>query len=263
MTRWILGLVVVARVAHAQAVDGGTARAAELFERGRLDVVQRGDYATACELFAQSYNLDSAPGTALNLGDCNEHLDRLGEALHWFEQAEQAFAAVHDSEREGFAHGRAEAVRARIAASRDGAAAAPVAPKTGSMAAERTGWRITFWISAATAVAGSAMWIYGYNQVQDATDKLCLGGAYSQTHPECPIPSMPLTVSQVEALNSQGNRGRTLTLVGGGAAFLSSALAAVSLYEGYLRPEPKRGHDVVIAPALGAGVAGAVVTGAW
>jgi tetratricopeptide (TPR) repeat protein len=250
MTRWVVpALVVLARVAHAQEADD-KAKSTQMFERGRLDVVQRDDYATACDLFAHSYELDPAPGTALNLGDCNEHLGHLTHAMKWFQRAEQSFAAAHDTEREAFAHARAEAVRARLAAS------APVAR-------DRTGWRISLWVSAATAVAGTALWIYGYNQVQDATDKLCAGGAYWQTNPSCPIPAMPLTQSQVATLNAQGMHGRDLSVIGGGTAFLATAAAAVSLYEGYLRPDPKRGHDIVIAPTLGAGTAGAVISGAW
>jgi len=246
MTRWIVGIVVIARVAYAQPTDGAKARAAELFERGRLDVVQRADYATACALFEQSYGLDMAPGTALNIGDCNEHLGRLADALRWYEEAEHLFAAAQESDRETIAHGRADAVRARMAT--------PAPAASG-----RTAWRATFWISAATTLAGGAVWLYGYNQMNDATDKLCAGGAYTTINASCPVPAMPLTKDQVSALNLQGNRGRTDTIIGGGTAFLASAVAAIALYEGYLRPEPKRAHDVVIVPALG----GAVVSGAW
>jgi hypothetical protein len=244
MTRWVvIALVVLARVAHAQDADD-KARSTQMFERGRVDVVQRDDYATACELFVHSYELDPAPGTALNLGDCNEHLGHLTHAMKWFQRAEQTFAAAHDSEREAFAHARAEAVRARIAASEH-------PPR------DRTGFRVAFWASTAIGAVGTALWIYGYNQVQDATNKLCAGGAYYGSRPECPAPSMPLTSSQVATLNAQGLHGRDLTVIGGVTAFLAGATAAVWLYEGYLRPERKRAHDVVIAPSLG----GAVVMG--
>ncbi|MFO0567610.1 MAG: hypothetical protein U0263_18270 [Polyangiaceae bacterium] len=54
--------------------QGRDATAAEaLFNAGR-DAVKAGDYPTACAKFRESNRLDPAPGTVLNLADCEEHL---------------------------------------------------------------------------------------------------------------------------------------------------------------------------------------------
>lgn len=90
--RVFLPLVVLAlgvARAPAAAADGtGTdpAAAAALFQEGR-DAAKRGDYAAACPKLADSYRLDPAPGTLLNLADCNEHLGKLASAWQLFQQA--------------------------------------------------------------------------------------------------------------------------------------------------------------------------------
>lgn len=88
--RLFLPLMAIAlTTALPAAADGaGTdpAAAAALFQEGR-DAVKRGDYAVACPKLADSYRLDPAPGTLLNLADCNEHLGKIASAWQLFQQA--------------------------------------------------------------------------------------------------------------------------------------------------------------------------------
>jgi len=66
---WLVVIgVAVAATAHAQPVPGGqAAEGARLFEEARV-LVKEGKFAEACEKFTQSYQLDRAAGTQLNLG---------------------------------------------------------------------------------------------------------------------------------------------------------------------------------------------------
>ncbi|NVB80133.1 MAG: hypothetical protein HOV81_17195 [Kofleriaceae bacterium] len=93
-----IGLVVVscALAGTAVADEGGgkQKRADELFEQGRkLLNAAPPDPAGACEKFNEAIKLDpDAPGTMLNLGLCNEKLQKYRTALYWFRKA-QARAA--------------------------------------------------------------------------------------------------------------------------------------------------------------------------
>lgn len=80
--------------ALADEVSGKQQRADELFEQGRkLLNAEPSDPAGACEKFNEAIKLDpDAPGTMLNLGLCNEKLQKYRTALYWFRKA-QARAA--------------------------------------------------------------------------------------------------------------------------------------------------------------------------
>jgi hypothetical protein len=49
--------------------------------------MKRGDTPTACPLFAESQKLDPAPGTLLNLSECEERLGKLTDAWRHIQQA--------------------------------------------------------------------------------------------------------------------------------------------------------------------------------
>ena len=70
-------------VARAQS-DVGAAEA--LFEAGRA-AMEKGDFASACPRFGESERLDPAPGTLLNLADCEEHLGHLARAWEAWKEA--------------------------------------------------------------------------------------------------------------------------------------------------------------------------------
>jgi hypothetical protein len=91
-------VVLASATAHAQDVaddkGGKQKQADELFEQGRkLLNAEPPDPAGACEKFSEAIKLDpEAPGTMLNLGLCNEKLEKFKSALYWFRKA-QARAA--------------------------------------------------------------------------------------------------------------------------------------------------------------------------
>jgi hypothetical protein len=65
-------------VAFAETPDADV-----LFRQGRA-AADVGDYPHACIAFTESLRLDPAPGTVLNLADCEEHMGRLASAWTHF-----------------------------------------------------------------------------------------------------------------------------------------------------------------------------------
>lgn len=89
-------VLLASLAASAPALADGTGTdpvaAAALFQEGR-DAAKRGDYAAACPKLADSYRLDPAPGTLLNLADCTERLGKLASAWQLFQQATEHLAS--------------------------------------------------------------------------------------------------------------------------------------------------------------------------
>jgi len=77
---WIVGAMLVAPLVYAEAPKSA---AQVLFQEGR-DALARGDYPTACDKFQQSDELDPAPGTRLNLGECELQRGRVATAYFLF-----------------------------------------------------------------------------------------------------------------------------------------------------------------------------------
>jgi len=69
----------------------GSDTAAEALFRAGKRAIATGDYPTACQKFDQSQQLEPAPGTLLNLADCEEHLGRLALASEHFNLAALGF----------------------------------------------------------------------------------------------------------------------------------------------------------------------------
>ena len=80
-------------VARAQVVDAAAADA--LFQKGR-EAADKGDFATAAAKFAESQRLDPAPGTLLNLADCEEHLGQTASAWEHYKRAAETMNAGDD-----------------------------------------------------------------------------------------------------------------------------------------------------------------------
>ena len=76
-------VVTTARTALAET------RAEELFQEGRK-AMKASDWPAAVTALAQSYKLEPAPGTLLNLAECELHTQHLVEALEHFKQVEIA-----------------------------------------------------------------------------------------------------------------------------------------------------------------------------
>jgi hypothetical protein len=93
-----LAIVIASSTAFAQEpISERRQRADAAFEQGRKLLNEAGadkeKIAIACEKFDEAIKLDPvAPGTMLNLGLCNEKLEKYKTALYWFRKA-QARAA--------------------------------------------------------------------------------------------------------------------------------------------------------------------------
>lgn len=109
----IASLVVIVWAATTAAAEAQPkAESTRLFEEGR-ELAKTGKFAEACEAFGKSLALDRAPGTALNYGDCLEHLGQLRKAWQMYDEAARAFDKAADS-RAAFARDRAAAVTPKL-----------------------------------------------------------------------------------------------------------------------------------------------------
>jgi tetratricopeptide (TPR) repeat protein len=122
----ILCPALVFTLASAMArADGADPVAAEaLFREGR-SAADAGNYAVACPKFEESYRLDPAPGTLLNLGDCEEHRGQLALALQHYRQLHAELPETDD--RRPIAAARARALELRASKVHSVPAAEPVA----------------------------------------------------------------------------------------------------------------------------------------
>jgi hypothetical protein len=103
-------LLVIAMLAASSLAraDGATATAQSLFDRGKA-AMTKGDYATACPLFAESQRIEPSGGTILHLAACHEGQGKTATAWAEFNQA------LSFARRDGRAD-REKAARDRIAA---------------------------------------------------------------------------------------------------------------------------------------------------
>jgi hypothetical protein len=105
-----LGLGVLAPAAHA---GDGAAAAEELFNQGRK-LLTAGKVKAACPKFAESYRLDPALGSLLNLATCHQLEGRLASAWSEFREAEAQAMRAGDAARQKLAAERAAALEARL-----------------------------------------------------------------------------------------------------------------------------------------------------
>lgn len=111
-------LLFQAGEARAQGEGGSeTARdpaAAEvLFEEGRA-LLKKGLIDAACPKFAESYRLDPALGSLLNLAACHEEQGRLATAWGEYRDAEQVASREGDKKRERFAAQKVRSLEPRL-----------------------------------------------------------------------------------------------------------------------------------------------------
>ncbi|HEY8091003.1 MAG TPA: hypothetical protein VIF09_24240 [Polyangiaceae bacterium] len=83
-------VVVVTSLAPCGVAHAGSAEAETAFREGRK-AMQVGDYPTACARFADSERLEPAPGTLLNLAECETHIGKLVSAHEHFGVAASGF----------------------------------------------------------------------------------------------------------------------------------------------------------------------------
>ena len=82
-----------------------------LFREGR-EAMSSGSYARACAKFRESNRLDPAPGTVLNIGDCEEKHGHIATAWSLFSEVTQRLPS--SDERAGIASSRASALEPRL-----------------------------------------------------------------------------------------------------------------------------------------------------
>ena len=104
---------IVLYAAQASAQPAPDPKAAELFVRGR-DQLKRGETEAACGSFAESFAIEQADGTELNLADCQERLGHLADAWRLFEQTATLSAGKGNDVRAAAARDRAAALLPKL-----------------------------------------------------------------------------------------------------------------------------------------------------
>ncbi|MCC6217427.1 MAG: hypothetical protein IT376_21400 [Polyangiaceae bacterium] len=85
--RRVLGVAAaLSALSMAPSASAQAAAAEALFDQGRA-AMEKNDFETACKRFRESDRLDPAPGTRLNLADCEEKRGRLATAWELFRSA--------------------------------------------------------------------------------------------------------------------------------------------------------------------------------
>ncbi|HMA94514.1 MAG TPA: tetratricopeptide repeat protein, partial [Polyangiaceae bacterium] len=112
MIRWKVVASLTATYAFATGsayADSSTAMSESMFDEGKR-LMSAGQYAQACPKFEESYRLDPATGTLLNLAACHEKEGKLASA--WAEYRDAIAAARKDArtDRVTFATERANAL---------------------------------------------------------------------------------------------------------------------------------------------------------
>jgi hypothetical protein len=107
VTLFALGVALASSPAAAQPRDRAAADA--LFQAARAEF-DRGEFASACEKFAESNRLDPAPGTLLNLSLCLEKIGKVASAWEGFRQVSEQLR----DERLEFATKRSTALEDRL-----------------------------------------------------------------------------------------------------------------------------------------------------
>jgi hypothetical protein len=102
----VVAILLAGPVAFADTPDADV-----LFRQGRA-AAEAGDYPHACIDFTESLRLDPAPGTLLNLADCEQHIGRLASAWGHFLRLEKVLPAT--DERRQVARDRAATLAPRV-----------------------------------------------------------------------------------------------------------------------------------------------------
>lgn len=101
------------------AADGSTtsvrrpSKADELFARGK-ERLAASDYAAACSLLTDSYQLDPATGSLLALATCHERQGKLATALHDYEEVVKRSRAENRPDREQAAQTQIVALHGKV-----------------------------------------------------------------------------------------------------------------------------------------------------
>lgn len=105
-------ITLVAAFVVAAPVTANAQDADKLFKEARR-LVEAGDYAHACPMFADSERLEPAPGTLLNLADCEKNVGQLISAQEHYRLAASGFPK--NDPRRAFCAKKADDLEPRIA----------------------------------------------------------------------------------------------------------------------------------------------------
>ncbi len=108
----LVALLVASGAAAQPASDPGAAEA--LFQKART-LMEQGKLVEACPIFDESYRLDPAPGTLLNLAACSRHKGKTATSWGQFVEAGRAFRRKGDERRALFAEGQAKELEPMLA----------------------------------------------------------------------------------------------------------------------------------------------------
>ena len=103
-------VLVVASLAFVPSANAAPSEGEVLFREGRAAMQQK-DFDKACLKFTESQKKDPAPGTSLNLGDCEEQRGHLVAASDAFVAAAAGFSTA---DKKKYAQSRADTVDRRI-----------------------------------------------------------------------------------------------------------------------------------------------------
>ena len=290
-------LLVLAGSARAddapRARSGDAAGAEALFEQGRK-LLSDGKVAQACPKFAESYRLDPALGSLLNLANCHQLEGKTATAWGEFREAEQQARRAKDAKRQKYAASKAGALEPslpklivtvvdpapNIAVTRDGVAlgeaslntALPVDPGEHVIAAEAPGRER--WETRIEAAAGQRSSV-----VVPALEMAEAPEAPAPPEPAAAPAPAPTAPKRAVPDASTGSGARTAGLVIGGLGLASVAVGAVfaGLFfdarsacnedlecrgqDDHPRRDAMNSRGTISGVTLGAGAAGLIVGG--
>ncbi|MEZ4227185.1 MAG: hypothetical protein R3B13_39970 [Polyangiaceae bacterium] len=110
-SRFLLGIAAAIALSLPAPAWADSASAEALFRAGR-DAAKAGDWAAACKSFHESNRLDPAPGTQLNIADCEEKQGHIATAWTFYKQVAEQLA--ESDERRSFASGKITSLEPRL-----------------------------------------------------------------------------------------------------------------------------------------------------
>jgi hypothetical protein len=259
--KWALGIACMLAGAPARA-DSNDAddrnEATRLFEEGRK-LKDAGDLAGACTRFEQSYALDKAAGTALNLGACAEVARDWWRAWALYDAAATTFLKHSDS-RARFARSRADLVLAAHPEVEVGSTPPPLMPveDRSVYVTKQQDWRLGLKILAGSSFAivaiGAVLWIDANERISDfrGGSLIDFQGNPIQFPDDCGVAALSAIGDEVDRFETACDaHDRKAVIV---PVTIATALIGTGALVAVFATKPERVRVVPIASAHGAGV---------